>query len=143
MKKSSRKQPARYENCAGCGWRMRNPVTKYCRDCCLKTEKFDIKVSSDYNLKVDDLSRGLIFLHACGNDVLQSFLDKCFTGVDAFIEEMGREPFAHVNDVDPNVLDFYEEHELHWYETSVLKSPQSAVARHRQERIKRKLDNND
>lgn len=115
----------REQSCVGCGIVMRNPESKFCRKCCTKTHQFDIKTAADYKLGDDPLLRGLAFLHACGNSVLEKFLENCYTAVDAFNDEIQREPRVNVSDVDPNVLEKYQEYESQWYRISILKSPVS------------------
>lgn len=124
-KEKRMRKVVREQSCIGCGIVMRNPESKVCRKCCLKTRKFDIKTAADYSLSDDPLICGLIFLDACGNGVLEKFLENCYTAVDAFNDETQREPRVNVSDVDPNVLEKYQEHELQWYGISVLKSPRS------------------
>lgn len=109
--------------CFGCGVVMRKPQSKLCSKCCRNTDKFGIKTAADYDLSGDDVIRGLAFLDACG--VLNEFLDKCYGGADAFIDDTQREPRINVNDVDPSVIEAYEEHESHWFEISILKDPSS------------------
>lgn len=113
----------REQSCMGCGVVMRNPKSKVCQKCACKTDKFDIKTASDYSLKGGPIARGLAFLDACGNGVLQDFLDKCFTATDAFIEEINREPMTHVNDVDPYAIEVYEEHEAKYFDSRLMKQP--------------------
>lgn len=115
----------REQSCFGCGVVMRNPESRVCRKCCLKTHEFDIKTASDYSLSDDPLVRGLAFLDACGNGVLEKFLENCYTAVDAFNDEIQRESRVNVSDVDPNVIEKYEERELQWFANSMLKSPES------------------
>jgi len=115
----------REQSCMGCGVVMRNPKSKVCQKCARQTDKFDIKTASDYQLTNDTLLNGIAFLDACGNGILQDFLDKCFSARDAFVEEICREPVTHVNDVDPNVIEIYEEHESKYFDRSVLKNPLS------------------
>lgn len=118
------RKAVRNQSCMGCGVVMRNPKSKLCNKCSRDTKKWDIKTSADYHLPKDsEVARFLALLHACGHGELQDFLDKCFTATDAFIEELSREPMTHVNDVDPNAIEKYEDHESNWYQNTVLKSP--------------------
>jgi hypothetical protein len=107
--------------CIGCGVSMYNPQSKVCQKCARNTKKFDIKTAADYDLSGDDVIRGLAFLDACG--VLKEFLDKCYGGADAFIEDTQREPRININDIDPSIIEAYEEHDSNWFEISILKSP--------------------
>jgi hypothetical protein len=117
------KTKLREQSCIGCGCVMRNPKSKVCGKCSRQTEKFDIKTASDYRLTNDAFLNGIAFLDACGNGALNAFLDKCFGGADAYNEEIRREPFVHVNDIDPSIIEAYEEHDSNWFEILILKSP--------------------
>lgn len=112
-----------YLDCMDCGVSMKNPKSKLCQLCCRKTEKWDIKTASDFPLIKGDVTLcRLAFLIACGVDY-QKFIDDCFTAEDAFNEEIQREPRVHVNDVDPYVVELYEENESRYFESRVLKEP--------------------
>ena len=126
-------------NCIGCGKKMRKPQSKVCQKCARKHELFDIKTATDYSLTSDATLNGIAFLHACGNGILDAFFEKCFTATDAYNEETCRETSVHVNDVDPASVEAYEEHESHWFEISILKEPETTVARKMKETLERKL----
>lgn len=112
-----------YLDCIGCGMTMRNPPSKVCQKCSRNHEKFDIKTAADFHLPKGDVRAcQLAFLIACGVDY-RKFLDDCFTAEDAFNEEISREPRVHVNDVDPFVIEMYEEHESRYFDSRVLKEP--------------------
>lgn len=129
-----------YLDCIGCGVTMRNPQSKICQKCSRNHEKFDIKTAADFRLPKGDVNAcRLAFIIACGLDV-KDYLDDCFTAIDAYNEEIQREPRVHVNDVDPNVIEIYEEHESHWFESFLLKEPETTVERKMKEVLERRLD---
>lgn len=132
-----------YLDCMGCGIRMRNPQSKICQKCSRNHEKFDIKTAADFRLPKGDVNAcRLAFIIACGLDV-RDYLDDCFTAIDAYNEEIQREPRVHVNDVDPDIIEMYEERESRYFEISILKEPETTVGRKMRELLERKLDEYD